>query len=172
MYKIYDFTYEELFEMAFTDELTQIANYRKFKYSLQEQIELSYSENKPFAILFMDINHFKQVNDKHGHSTGDKLLIECSSILKRIANRYDEQVFRKSGDEFLLLVQNIEHLFHMIHDIQHKLQNPLHINEKMIRCQMSIGYSIYPIHGQTEEELFDYADKKMYLNKEQLETIK
>src|SRR5690625_4355771 len=107
MNKRYDFTYDELLKMAFTDELTQIANYRSFKYSLREQIELSYPENKPFAVLFMDINHFKQVNDKHGHSTGDKLLIECSSILKRIVNRYDEQIFRKSGDEFLLCKRQI-----------------------------------------------------------------
>lgn len=167
-----NFTYDELFQMAFTDELTQLPNYRKFKYGLQDLFEISRLERKTFAVIFMDINHFKQVNDQYGHSTGDKLLVKCSSLLAKIANIYDEEVFRKSGDEFLFIVKDLTNLFYIINDIQHVLKRPLYINKQAIRCEFSIGYSIYPIHGKSEEELIDYADQKMYGHKEHFESVK
>ncbi|MFD2043761.1 diguanylate cyclase domain-containing protein [Ornithinibacillus salinisoli] len=157
-----NFRYEKLIKLALTDELTGLSNLRNFRMSLQSLIKQSDEKNKQFGILFLDINHFKSINDKYGHIIGDKLLIECA---KRLSEVVKSNVFHKSGDEFLMIIDDVDQMNNIIVDIQRQFQRDFLIENKPVFCHISIGSSIYPLHGQSEEELLKYADIVMYQHK-------
>ncbi|HAM80017.1 GGDEF domain-containing protein [Ornithinibacillus bavariensis] len=154
--------YEKLLKLAFTDELTGLPNLRSFRLCLQDQINHSKSMNNSFAIVFMDFNNFKNINDEYGHIVGDKFLIECS---KQILNVAKHNVFRKSGDEFLIIVENPNLLETIMKAFEGLLTKVVLVDKIKIPLNFSMGYSIYPIHGESEEDLLSYADQVMYENK-------
>ncbi|WP_195575190.1 GGDEF domain-containing protein [Paenibacillus sp. 1001270B_150601_E10] len=106
--------YERLRIMAYTDELTAIPNFRYF----QEQMVqlLQHKPENAFSLLFIDIDHFKSLNDRYGHVVGDKLLKACSYRLMKGAYPLGE-VFRKSGDEFLILIHKQSYVSEIIREL-------------------------------------------------------
>lgn len=154
--------YVELIKLAFTDELTGLPNLRSFRLCLQDQIKHSNLMNTPFAIVFMDFNNFKKINDEYGHIVGDKFLIECSKQIQTVAK---QNVFRKSGDEFLIIVENTNLLETIMKEFGRLLTEVVLVDKIRIPLSFSMGYSIYPIHGESEEDLLSYADQVMYENK-------
>lgn len=155
--------YAELLEMAFTDELTGLPNLRSFRACIQERIEQSKNTTSTFGLLFIDIDNFKNINDAYGHVLGDKFLIEIAKQL--VAEAAKSTVFRKSGDEFLILLKDSSSIERKVQAFQDQLPDVIEIGELQLPLHISIGYSVYPNHGESEEALLNYADKIMYLNK-------
>ncbi|MFP7476879.1 DUF4084 domain-containing protein [Terribacillus saccharophilus] len=147
--------------LAYHDPLTGLANRALFEESLRKAI----SENKSqFAILFIDLDNFKKVNDTLGHDIGDKLLQSVAQRLKACIRRSDIAA-RNGGDEFTILLNplsNQEETHKLAKDILLSLRQVHHIDGYDIQCLPSIGISLYPEDGQTWTELMKYADQAMY----------
>lgn len=124
------------------------------------------------AIIFFDLNKFKQVNDQHGHIAGDKLLKAIARNLEKIS-RPTDVISRFGGDEFVILLSEIydkaevEKYCDRIHSI---FKKPYEIEGLLLESSASIGYSIYPNDSDQFEDLIKIADQKMYSAKEQWHT--
>lgn len=162
------FQYEEMKEQknflkyqANHDFLTGLYNRSFFYTSLDLQIEKAKRREEGFALLFIDLDGFKEINDNHGHHIGDYILKEVSSRLKsRI--RTSDIVSRLGGDEFTIILDNID----TIEDISSIANNILFaLNEKIdgkYKLSGSIGISRYPGNAVNSDELIKYSDKAMY----------
>jgi diguanylate cyclase (GGDEF)-like protein len=128
-------------------------------------------ESGRFAVLFIDLNRFKTINDNYGHSLGDEVLIEIGARLKRMVQAND-LVARLSGDEFVVLLDDIEDntgLERVRNQIYINLQEPLQCLAKagitVTGFGGSVGQSMYPNDGRTAESLLKKADRRMYNQK-------
>jgi diguanylate cyclase (GGDEF)-like protein len=156
-----------------TDSLTTLPNREAFMLRLRGQIadKSGAPEAGRFAVLFIDLNRFKAINDKYGHSLGDEVLIEVGARLKK-AVRANDLVARLSGDEFVVLLDNIEDsadLERVRRQIHITLQEPLQclakVGVKIDDFGGSVGESMYPDDGRTAESLLKKADRRMYNQK-------
>ncbi|WP_324791549.1 putative bifunctional diguanylate cyclase/phosphodiesterase [Sulfuricurvum sp.] len=148
--------------MAHHDPLTDLPN----RTSLIEKLQLKTSgtEDHPFALLFLDLDGFKEVNDSYGHRFGDELLIRITHLLQELFPS-DAFISRTGGDEFVILLS-----CHQDRNIIHKtmlnlidiLNNPLHIEGIDLYITASIGIAMYPTDGCCAEELLQKADAAMY----------
>lgn len=151
-------------KLAYYDALTGLANRTLLQNRMRKAIQISKREQKQLAILFLDLDHFKLINDTLGHSVGDDLLIYLTKILKN-SLRESDTLARIGGDEFVVLLPTI----HAHQDVQviaekilHSLQNKHKIGLHELFITASIGASVYPEHGTTSEELIRNADTAMY----------
>lgn len=150
----------EIQYLAYYDQLTSLPN----RTLLRKEIDELVHNKKQFAILFIDLDQFKQVNDSLGHSTGDKLLQILSSRLKECIQA-DEKVFRFGGDEFIVLLKdfaNVEEIKIRSQHIINHVSKPVPLNKIQLFITPSIGISIYPTHGTHIESLIKNADMAMY----------
>ncbi|PKG23449.1 bifunctional diguanylate cyclase/phosphodiesterase [Niallia nealsonii] len=148
--------------MAYYDSLTKLPNRNYFKDYISSKL-LTDGEQIPFAILFIDLERFKIVNDTFGHAIGDLLLQQVSERLSECV-KAEGIVARFSGDEFLILLENAtknEILFH-IKRIIDSFSEPFLIKEHEVFTSPSIGVSQYPKNGQSLETLIKHADIAMY----------
>ena len=155
---------EKIMEQANFDSLTNLYNRRIFQVELNEQIHKSNRTKIPFALFFIDLDHFKDVNDTLGHGFGDKILVETS---KRIQNsiRESDILSRFGGDEFTLLLPDtsIESSIDKIaSNIIEAITKPYIIGQEQIHISASIGITIYPNDGNNTTELLKNADQAMY----------
>lgn len=158
----------QLYLLAHYDTLTKLPNRRSFYEKVTERIE---NDNvTKFVIVFLDLNHFKQVNDTLGHSGGDELLSIFATRLSEFAKRYPYvSVFRLAGDEFVAIIDQESTMeiqatcvkFSQIFD------KPIFIQNKSIELSASIGLSIYPDDGKGIDQLLHKADTLMYEQKQQ-----
>jgi len=154
-------------EIAMHDSLTQLPNRLLFYDRLGVAISNAQRESKKIAVVFMDLDYLKIINDKYGHETGDKVLIAVGDIFKNSIRKVDT-VARFGGDEFVILlwdVCNKNNVIKIIKNIQEKLQNPINIEGNEFRISLSIGISLFPEDGNVKETLIGNADKAMYLAK-------
>lgn len=151
---------EKLRHLAHYDYLTDLPN-RKL---LFEKIEHKIRQNPaPFAILFIDLDKFKQVNDLYGHFVGDKLLKRVGEILLQCVDHYDI-VARQSGDEFIVLINqfnNINDISHIGQCILDKLSQSIILDEVHVHITSSVGIAIYPDDSDDANELIKKADLAM-----------
>jgi diguanylate cyclase (GGDEF)-like protein/PAS domain S-box-containing protein len=159
----------QLHQMAFYDHLTGLPNRVLLKESLKSAIFTAKRNQQIIAVLFIDLDHFKNVNDTMGHAAGDILLNEAT-IRIRSSLRESDILARLGGDEFSVLLQNIS----SISDVEiiagkiiQQLSNVMLINGKEVYISASIGISIYPEDGNTFDELLMNADNAMYRAKQQ-----
>jgi diguanylate cyclase (GGDEF)-like protein/PAS domain S-box-containing protein len=155
---------EKLKQLAFYDELTGVANRRFFQDKLNKQIEKSRQNNTPFALMYMDLDRFKWVNDSLGHDVGDELLQNFVIRLKTCLSESDT-IGRWGGDEFAVLlsrVQSKEEAAQVAQQIIQTMQPPWNIKGYEFVLTSSIGISFYPEDGQTAEELLSHADQALY----------
>lgn len=146
------------------DILTDMDNSRQFYSNLSYAIEHSQFNNQSFTLLFIDLDHFKEVNDNFGHDMGDKLLMEVSSRLKKIIRNADF-VARIGGDEFTIILWQLkdkENIAKIAKKINHNLSEPFEIDSETFHISASIGISIYPNDGFESLTLIRAADKAMY----------
>lgn len=160
--------YEERIEkLAFYDILTNLPNRCFFNEQLESIVKESKRYEKQFALLFLDLDNFKEVNDSFGHLIGDKLLQYVGKILT--ANvRSSDVVSRLSGDEFTIIIKDIQDYTNIIHTcntIIEKLSTPITIEKCKINIGCSIGVSIYPNHAISAKDLVLKADTAMYSSK-------
>ncbi|WP_345241346.1 EAL domain-containing protein [Pontibacillus salipaludis] len=154
--------------MAYFDELTNLPNRTYFLQELMGVINQAQTSEEMFAVYFMDIDYFKQINDTMGYVFGDKLLQSCASRLKYLQN---EQTFlaRMGGDEFLILQRHVktkEEAEALAQKIIDQFQEPIHIDDFELFTSVSIGISLYPADGQDANELIKHADSAMNVIKE------
>lgn len=153
----------EVEELAYHDELTKLPNRRSFLNKLEQIWDDFNKTNDCFAVMFLDLDGFKRVNDILGHDAGDKLLIEVSNLLRNNVREVDF-VARLGGDEFTILLPNSDKLdcISVAERIIHAFQNPFLIANQEIQVSPSIGIAQCPQNGIDTTELLKQADSIMY----------
>jgi diguanylate cyclase (GGDEF)-like protein len=160
---------EEIKQLAFYDSLTKLPNRRLLQERLNHSIDVERREGKQLALLMLDLDRFKAVNDSLGHQAGDELL---QQVAERITNRLRDvdMVARLGGDEFIVLLEDIPHpgdAARVAEKIINDLGKPFKLMQSDdVRIGASIGISLYPQHGDSYEILLDYADTALYHAKE------
>lgn len=161
---------EEIRQLAFYDPLTQLPNRRLLQERLKHSIEIERRENKQLALLMLDLDRFKAVNDSLGHLAGDELL---QQVAVRISARLRDvdMVARLGGDEFVVLLEDIAHpedAARVASEIIRVLSKPFQLSQSNdVQIGASIGISLYPEHGDSYEILMDHADAALYQAKDQ-----
>jgi diguanylate cyclase (GGDEF)-like protein len=156
---------EALRFLAHHDPLTQLANRSLFNSRLDSALRVSHRNKRKFALLFVDINDFKGINDSHGHSVGDGVLCIIAQRLEGCVRELDA-VARMGGDEFTVLFMDIESenaVSKKVEQIFTVMAAPLGVEfggVKMPSC--SIGMAIYPADGEDADALLSHADGAMY----------
>ena len=151
------------------DELTNLANRAQFQEQLTTAISVAKKEGSSFALLFLDLDHFKDINDSLGHDIGDRVLQEFSKKLGKCI-RAQDTIARLGGDEFTVILHNISKRsdIAMVADkIIDAMKIPVKIASNMLHITTSIGISIYPEHAQNKAGLLKFADTAMYKAKDQ-----
>jgi len=154
--------------LATHDDLTGLPNRSMFGELLQLAIAAASRYQRTLAVLFVDLDGFKQVNDRLGHAAGDALLKEISARL-RACLRASDVVARLGGDEFIALLQDVKEELDTAAAAQKMLSAaalPLRIHDQECRITVSIGISLYPRDAQDQDALVRQADAAMYRAKE------
>lgn len=151
------------------DSLTGASTWFYLQNILKTILNNALLDNTLLALCVIDIDHFKQINDQYGHTTGDLILKKVVQRLKQSVRKYDI-VTRFGGDEFILLLNNIPSI-NSVPSIIKKIQNnlsehPYHVQKQIINISCSIGVSLFPTDTQDADILFQKADKAMYAAKE------
>ncbi|MFK5938144.1 MAG: EAL domain-containing protein [Sulfurimonas sp.] len=159
---------EELQEMAFTDALTKLSNRAQFKNILTREVEISLRTKSEGALLLLDLDMFKKVNDTLGHLVGDDLLVAVALRLKKLVRKSDE-VSRIGGDEFTIILSSPvkkENIQYITQNIIDELAKPFVIGVHEIFIGCSVGISIFPSSIKDINLLIKSADLAMYKAKE------
>jgi len=146
--------------MAYNDSLTHIGNRRDF----QKNIRAALQSKTTGALAFIDVNHFKQINDFHGHTVGDQVLVNIADTLKHIIRSIDF-VSRLAGDEFTVFFSRVDetNIAHILDKLANSLNSYITLQDgSRIEYSVSIGAALFPLHSQQEEELIVKADIAMY----------
>jgi len=154
--------------MAEHDSLTNLPNRALLSDRLEQALSLAKRDHSHLALMFLDLDKFKPVNDNYGHATGDLLLKEVS---ERITDclRESDTVARVGGDEFIILLPKItdkQNALLVAEKIRYSLNQDFTCMNHKLKISSSIGLAIYPEHGKTEIELAKNADQAMYNSKE------
>lgn len=153
--------------MAFHDTLTGLPNRNMFNEYSQKALSRCKRKGQSMAVLFVDLDLFKVVNDNLGHEIGDQVLKQVAEKLNSSV-RDGDYVFRQGGDEFIVLLEDIdiERTEQVVRRILGSLYQPLIIQDEEIRITAGVGISLYPLHGEDIDTLIRNADEAMYIAKE------
>ncbi len=160
---------KELYSMARTDSLSGLANRNALNEYLERLILNKSRQNKEFAFLFLDLDHFKIINDSLGHNVGDELLKKVASIIDEVL-RADSFVARIGGDEFAIIIQEYNSLIdltNIIYRIQKNLSKTWVIQTHPISISSSVGIAIFPKDGEDIVSLMKHSDIAMYEAKQE-----
>jgi len=171
--KARDQAFEQLNYLATTDSLTQLSNRRSIDNQLDKFIASTARHNFYGAVLLLDLDGFKNINDVYGHGEGDKVLIEVANRL-RSRVRLDEVVGRLGGDEFVLLINNLDtneliarnSAFKIAEHLITLLSMPINLNDTKLSIGVSIGVRIFGLDEIDAESVIKDADLAMYRAKE------
>jgi diguanylate cyclase (GGDEF)-like protein/PAS domain S-box-containing protein len=158
----------QLEQMAHYDGLTKLPNRTLLADRLNQAITQSKRNQKMLAVAFLDLDGFKEVNDVHGHSLGDELLVLLSVRLKE-ALRDCDTLSRIGGDEFVAILADLENIqdFEPILDRMLKTASqPIIVHETLIKVSASIGVTLYPKDNVDADQLIRHADQAMYISKQ------
>src|SRR5579862_2107755 len=160
---------EELQRMATTDELTGLANRERFHAAVEEKLDSAIRTKSPFAVMLIDLDHFKEINDTLGHHYGDVLLRDLGPRLAACAGE-GGLVARLGGDEFAVLTatrtDDEQELYGIAEELIARVQEPLVVDQMTLEVGASIGISRYPHDGDDASALLRRADIAMYKAKE------
>lgn len=154
---------DELFRMAYYDHLTGLPNRVLYEKIIRKQIDET-EDNEMLALIFLDLDDFKNINDILGHSTGDRFLIQFAENLKPKLKEKD-LLSRFGGDEFLILLphaKSMEEIERFAQEVLNEIMKPFQMDGREVQTGASMGISIYPQDGQSGEELIKFADLAMY----------
>ena len=154
--------------LAFHDPLTELKNRRQFSEIVKKSIKEAEKTNRKLAIMYIDLDHFKSINDSLGHHVGDELLQQFAKRLKSSVRQNDE-LCRVGGDEFLVLLNNItndEQIEKIAKRMHSMFNSPYIINKQTLDVTTSMGISVYPEHGSIVRHLISHADQALYRAKE------
>ncbi len=160
---------KKLKHQAYHDPLTDLPNRSLLLDRLAESIAFSKRFNKKIAVLFLDLNGFKPINDQYGHHVGDILLQQVGRRLSKLIKNFDT-LGRLGGDEFLIIltdVLDIQYVTDFAEYLLTVINQPFQISPELaVHVGTSIGISLYPDHTHTQEELMQLADQAMYFAKQ------
>lgn len=158
-------TREQLRVMATTDSLTQLPNRAGFQGVLHQAVERARRDGRQVALMLMDLDHFKEINDSLGHPAGDYVLSAVGTRL-RSRLRDSDVLARFGGDEFTILLRESNEARQgaerVAHQIVEALREPFHYQNQELYLGASIGIAIYPDHGEDADTLMSHADVAMY----------
>jgi diguanylate cyclase (GGDEF)-like protein len=163
----YVFMLKEMEKEARTDGLTGLANYRYFSERIEEEFTRAKQRNSPLSLILMDVDHFKGINDTHGHAVGDLILQRLSWVLKRATSQMG-LAGRCGGDEFVVLLPDTEipasqeMCQQLIDGVQEKDES-----KELPSFSISVGCSTFPGNSTTIAELLSHADEALYFSKSQ-----
>ena len=152
---------------AFYDALTGLPNRRMLRDRLEQEIKRCQRDQLQLALLFIDLDHFKEVNDTLGHDAGDLLLIEAGRRLQACV-RQSDTVARMGGDEFTIILAELmasDHLEGTLQKILQALAEVFQLGNEQVFVSASIGITVYPLDAQQIEDLFKHADQALYVAK-------
>lgn len=171
---------EQIAFLAYHDSLTALPNNRLFKDRLEHAIVQTERNNKSLAVLFLDLDRFKLINDTMGHSAGDELLKIISQRLIDAIRKTDSiavnsgglnsSVARLGGDEFTILLEEVEDVSAVIHIAERIVKNvamPMMLGHQEVHVSTSMGIAMYPQDGKHADEILKFADVAMYHAKAQ-----
>ncbi|MFJ5239055.1 putative bifunctional diguanylate cyclase/phosphodiesterase [Pseudomonas neuropathica] len=149
------------------DALTNLINRRGFNQIFAEKLSQKTSEGGMLAVMFLDIDHFKRINDSLGHDAGDELLKVIAQHIKGSVRSHEDVVARFGGDEFCILInlRDREEARNMAQRIMLKMKEPIELAGRRMVMTTSIGISLFPEDGSTCEELLKHADLALYQSK-------
>nr|WP_314615207.1 EAL domain-containing protein [uncultured Pseudomonas sp.] len=153
-------------QAAHYDALTNLVNRRGFNQVFAERLAEHSASEDLLAVMFLDIDHFKRINDSLGHAAGDELLKGIASHIKA-ATRHQDLVARFGGDEFCVVtsLSNRDEARHLAQRIMQRMKEPIDLGGRRMVMTTSIGISVFPDDGQTAEELLKHADLALYQSK-------
>lgn len=154
----------EIKKLAFQDTLTGLSNRHHFFSLANQTIKLANREQTKFAVIFIDLNDFKQINDNFGHQAGDLILAHVGYALRQMIRESDIAA-RLGGDEFALILNNInskEDMLVSLKKIEHAVCQPVSYHNYQLPVSASIGLAVYPDDADNIDDLLDAADTHMY----------
>ena len=159
---------EKIRYLAHYDGLTSLPNRFLFKEYLDLALRNAKRHGQKFAVFFLDLDKFKEINDTFGHDAGDQVLRE---IARRLRNclRHTDKIARMGGDEFYVLIEELDdghYAADVAQKLLHEAARPMRIGDQDYQLSISIGISIYPDDGDNEQALLKNADSAMYRVKE------
>ena len=150
--------------MAHHDQLTNLPNRRQLEINLEHEIQRCQRYGKRVAVLFLDLDGFKRINDTLGHHTGDQVLLQLANRFQSLI-RSTDTVVRFGGDEFVILFTDVDAREQLVGKLKRLLEttlSPIKIEQNRLSVGVSIGVAFYPEHGSAPAELISNADKAMY----------
>lgn len=155
---------ERIEELAFYDALTGLANRRLMADRTKQAISFAKRQKCLVGLIYLDLDHFKEINDSMGHLVGDQLLVQIATRLKSCV-RDTDTVCRMGGDEFVVLLNDMtstNDVVEVAQKILEVLSSPLELNHRSLKVSGSVGASLYPMDGDTFDTLLQRADTAMY----------
>lgn len=156
-----------IWKQAHYDSLTGLANRQMANIDLDKEIKIADRSNKSIALLFLDLDGFKDINDTLGHDVGDILLVEVAKRLRSLTRDFDT-IARLGGDEFVLIVGGLEHPNHVdqiASDLLKRMAEPFLLGQEKAYISTSIGITFYPQDASGPVEMLKNADQAMYAAK-------
>jgi len=153
-------------KVAHYDPLTNLLNRRSFNEIFADKLRSHAESQQALALVFLDIDHFKRINDSLGHDAGDQLLKEVAERIRHTL-RDQDVVARFGGDEFCILasLSRIEEAHNLARRIMARMKKPISLANRQMVMTTSVGIALYPRDGETCEELFKHADLALYQSK-------
>lgn len=154
---------ERIKQLAYFDQLTGLPNREQLNQCFEYTLALSKRNDSSFSLMFLDLDHFKNINDTLGHSVGDKILMETAKRLKSVL-RGNDTLSRTGGDEFILLLPDTdeESARDVAVNLLQLMSHPCHVDQHELVSTLSIGIAMYPEDGKDFETLSSNADTAMY----------
>ena len=158
----------ELRHLATRDELTGLPNRNLIQQTLNRMLASASRNEQRVAVIFIDLDRFKSINDSLGHDTGDRLLVQVAkTLLERV--REQDAVGRLGGDEFLIVMpmRHVNEVVTIVHRILEALDQPFEVDSVELRTGASLGIAMYPDDGENSSVLMRHADLAMYRAKQE-----
>lgn len=160
--------FAEVEDLVYLDDLTHLFNSRYLELVLDKEFKAAPKSEKPFALLFMDLDYFKSINDTHGHVVGSKLLVEVARVLKACV-RDNDVLCRWGGDEYVALLRGTDSggALKVAERIRRAIEQHRFLAREGfgLNITMCIGVAAFPEHGVDKDGLIDFADRAMYRGK-------
>ncbi|BCA80264.1 diguanylate cyclase [Desulfuromonas sp. AOP6] len=167
--------YQDVQQLIYIDDLTGLFNYRYLQIVLEQEIRRAERFGFKFALVFIDIDHFKEVNDTHGHLAGSAALKEVGSLLHKAVREVDS-LFRYGGDEFtaLLIETDAKGAALVSERIRKLIEENVFLKEMGINCRLTatVGSAIFPDDADDRNSIVDLADRAMYEGKKTRNVIR
>jgi diguanylate cyclase (GGDEF)-like protein len=159
-------SHEALWALSRRDELTGVGNYRALHERLAAEIARHQRHGREFALVLLDLDGFKQVNERYGHLEGDRLLAEIGTSLRRELRREDA-VFRQGGDEFAVIVPevNAEEAGEVAKRLGDRVSRRGFGSDELRPITAGTGFAMFPADGRTVDELLSVADADLFSSK-------